>query len=301
MSSVRRTAFTLIELLVVIAIIAVLIGLLLPAVQKVREAAARSQCQNNLKQQGLALHNHLTQRGYFPAAYTAPASTSTNPVWPGWGWGTTLLPFLEQDNIYKAIDPGNTTFGAGTNPATATALTQVTVPVFLCPSSPGPNQNAQRYSHSTSNYRAVAGSDVAYPPQWAEKQDKGGMMFENSRIRVHEIKDGTSNTLAIGECVYDPNNNRWGAIWAGMTGFEQNTSATGPGYGARVSDVMWWLDASTSIINGSAPQAFGSRHTGGAFFCFGDGSVRFFAEGGDINNLRYLASRDDGNAVNLPD
>jgi len=299
MSSVRRTAFTLIELLVVIAIIAVLIGLLLPAVQKVREAAARTQCQNNLKQQGVALHNHLTARGYFPAAYTAQASTTTTPVWPGWGWGVTLLPYLEQENLYKAIDPLNSTFGAGANPARGTAITQVVVPVFLCPSSPGPNTNSQRFNHATSNYRAVAGSDVASPPQWSEMQDKGGIMFENSKIKVHQVKDGLSNTLAIGECVFDTNVNKWGAIWAGMSGFDSDKSTAG--YGARVSDVMWWMDANSSIINGPAPQAFGSRHTGGAFFCFGDGSVRFFAEGGDVANLRYLASREDGNAVNLPD
>src|SRR5262245_20682443 len=92
--------------------------------------------------------------------------------------------------------------------------------------------------------------------------------------------------------------NKWGAIWAGMTGRD---TTPGPGFGARVSDVMWWLDVNSAVINGPAPQAFGSRHGNGAYFCFCDGSVRFFRESGDINTLRYLGSRDDGVVVSLPD
>src|SRR2546426_4145036 len=92
----RVRGFTLIELLVVIAIIAVLIGLLVPAVQKVREAANRASCQNNLHQMGAALHNYEGVKKCFPSAYLSPDSTATTPVFPGWGWGTQLLPYLEQ-------------------------------------------------------------------------------------------------------------------------------------------------------------------------------------------------------------
>src|SRR6202163_3715244 len=128
-------AFTLIELLVVIAIIAVLIGLLLPAVQKVREAAARAKCTNNLKQIGLALHSYHDARGQFPPGYvdgnTNPASTPDNDVGPGWGWASFLLPFLEQGKAYTHI---NFTEGGGIG--VNAQISQTSLAVFQCPSDP---------------------------------------------------------------------------------------------------------------------------------------------------------------------
>src|SRR5215831_1689106 len=130
-----RSGFTLVELLVVIAILAILIGLLLPAVQKVREAAARSQCTNNLKQIGLALHNYHDVYKGFPPGYvdlnTDPNSTPDNDQGPGWGWATFLLPYLEQDNVYKQINLG-VTVGTGVN----AQISQYALTIYQCPADP---------------------------------------------------------------------------------------------------------------------------------------------------------------------
>jgi prepilin-type N-terminal cleavage/methylation domain-containing protein/prepilin-type processing-associated H-X9-DG protein len=279
-----RRAFTLIELLVVIAIIAVLIGLLLPAVQKVRESAARVQCSNNLHQIGLGLHSYAEVTGAFPPAYAADGLN------PGWGWGSILLPFVEQNNLYNALGVASTRFGGGANPAQPTPNSQTRLTVFRCPSDLGPDLNALRLNHGMSNYRAVAGPTTF--PFFSPNQDMGGVMFQNSRIRFAQIKDGTSNTLAVGECLYDEKSGKRAALWVGMTGLRDGS--------IWISDVMWWVDEATATVDGPAPQAFSSRHQGGAFFVFCDGSVRFFRDGGDPNVVKWLAGRDDGHIVDLP-
>jgi prepilin-type N-terminal cleavage/methylation domain-containing protein len=282
--SSHSRGFTLIELLVVIAIIAVLIGLLLPAVQKVREAANRTKCQNNLKQICLGLHDYTNVKGYFPSAYTSQGQS------PGWGWGAELLPFVEQDPLYRAAGVATTSFGGGPPPpvtASPTPQTQTALKVYRCPSDIGPTLNPDRLDFAMSNYRAVAGPTTF--TLFYANLDMGGVMFQNSKVRFTEITDGTSNTLAVGECKYDQRSGKLAAIWAGMTGLVDN--------GIRISDVMWWVDAATAKVNGTAPQAFSSNHLGGAYFGFCDGSIRFFRDTTDPNIMHWLAGRADGHVV----
>jgi len=279
----RRTGFTLIELLVVIAIIAILIGLLLPAVQKIREAAARIKCSNNLHQMALGLHSRHDTFGTLPPAYAAPGFN------PGWGWSTFLLPFVEQDNLYNSMKVDNTVFGLGGNPANPSQhpLSTTRLNVFRCPSDPAPDLNPERLNFGMSNYRAVAGP-ITYPFFTADL-DMGGVMYQNSQTRLTDITDGTSNTLCIGECIFDQKTGKRACIWAGMSGLRDGS--------IWISDVMWWVDEATAQVNGTAPQAFSSRHPGGANFAFCDGSVRMFKNRTDPNIVRWLAGRNDGVVV----
>src|SRR5581483_10737481 len=176
-----RRGFTLIELLVVIAIIAILIGLLIPAVQKVRESAQRTQCYNNLKQMGLAMHNYHDANQCFPPAFTS----GTN-----WGWATLILPYLEQGNVYAALNPTATTF-----PAMPTPSTNVPLSVYLCPSDPSEGINSYFGGFAKSNYVV------------SEQVSDGG-----SAYTMLSITDGTSNTIMIGERDMQY---QVGAIWAG--------------------------------------------------------------------------------------
>ena len=262
-SSPTRPAFTLIELLVVIAIIAVLIGLLVPAVQKVREAAARTQCENNLHNIVIAAHNYHSDRGHLPPAYLAPYNYPIQPAdySPGWGWATFLLPYLEQANLYNELQVTTVPFGPLGGEASPTTLTQTILPIYRCPSDTGPDLNPDRLLFATSNYRAIWGPNPTDIPTYSPDQDFGGVMFQNSRIRLTDITDGTSNTIFVGECKENYNETtglgQKACIWPGMSGINSAGSIV-------VSDVMWYMDTSTCYINGTVPQAFSSNHPGGA-------------------------------------
>src|SRR5579859_7366481 len=214
-SPLQRRAFTLIELLVVIAIIAMLIGLLLPAVQKVRESAARVQCLNNLKQIGLALHGYHDVHQGMPPGYSAttPYSDGTTDTAPGWGWGAFILPHLEQDNLYRQL---NLTLPVEKSPAIQTMLK-----VFLCPSDPTATSafavpdafGATRALAAPSSYAACCGGD--------ESDTSGpsglGVFYRNSRTRLTDITDGTSQTILAGDHAWSNTKGVWaGAIAGGV-------------------------------------------------------------------------------------
>jgi len=187
--SSARDGFTLIELLVVISIIAVLVALLLPAVQGAREAARRVQCVNGLKQMTLALHNYHDAHGAYPAGYRYKVGY----VWGGFGWGTTILPNMEQGNLYNAL---NIAFPAWNESNQTICRTHMSF--YLCPSDDTSHfglLDRDGLKFSMSSYVASFGpGDMDLNPD-----DSRGVFYRNSRTTVSMIPDGLSNTLAVGE------------------------------------------------------------------------------------------------------
>ncbi|MBA2112874.1 DUF1559 domain-containing protein [Bremerella alba] len=317
-ATMPRAAFTLVELLVVIAIIGVLIALLLPAVQQAREAARRMQCNNNLKQIGLALHNYHDVYGSLPSA-TIRAPYTTSLGWygkPGWGWGSLILPFIEQDALHEAL---GVSFNRLENHATIpnfVELSQAKLTAYLCPSSPIDDLNAKFKKNafdaadvpSSSNYKGVFGSfnegatsggPSDCPSGWWRGycfNAETGLFGAGSKVKFRDITDGTSNTLAIGEVTYGDLGDgvdRMAGAWIGMydgTGWNGND---------QVVRVLSESLANTTArrINGTYRNAFSAHHPGGAQFLFGDGSVHFLPETIDGEVSEDLADRADGNVV----
>jgi prepilin-type N-terminal cleavage/methylation domain-containing protein len=262
-----RKGFTLIELLVVIAIIAVLIGLLLPAVQKVREAAARSTCQNNLKQIGTGLHNYHGANGRFPPGCIGSGGTTTAPV-PAWGWPVLILPHIEQDNLYRLLDPTNKTLQSALT--TNLAALQTPLKMFLCPSDPDGTQGQMNDNRPFKS--AVPGQTIfiAKSDYVGNGGNAGGdgIFAADSLVRITDVTDGSSNTLLVGE--RDSKEGRWAGFWAGQS---QESAVTGT--------LPLWALTNHRMMDGNAgtvtdaTQCFGSAHTRGAYFLLCDGSVRF--------------------------
>lgn len=276
----QRLAFTLIELLVVIAIIAILIALLVPAVQKVREAAARTQCQNNLKQIGLAMHSYHDANKGFPPGYSAsgPYIDGATDTSPGWGWATFILPYLEQHTLYRQLDLNQ--------PVQNSPAIQTMVTMFLCPSDstpPGPFPVPDAFGNTVclagpTSYAACCGSDASDTRDYTGN----GVFYRNSQIRIANIRDGTSQTILVGERAWANANGVWaGAIPGGvlMRGQSNPCLPNIPGAWYPSSTLALGhthLNNAISDPDGSAGMDdFSSMHFGGAHFLFGDGSVHF--------------------------
>ena len=299
-------AFTLIELLVVIAIIAVLIALLLPAVQAARESARRTQCLNNLKQIGLAIHNYHGTHDTFPPGYisnTQGNQSTGQDIGPGWGWGAMLLNNLEQSPLYNSVN-----FSLLTSDPGSQTVRMASLSVFLCPSNAGVT-GPLTIKDGTGNVLVsdlTPGQYVAVAGQWEPEEfpaPNNGIFYRNSRIGLRDITDGSSNTLMAGERSQNVAN----ATWVGMIPFGQAcNNPKWPVQDCEASNVLIlghtgpspdeaWIDVPNYKKAGA--DDFHSLHPGGCNFLFGDGSIRFVKETVNPQVFSYLATRAGGEVV----
>lgn len=313
----RRTAFTLIELLVVIAIIAILIALLVPAVQKVREAAARTQCENNLKQVGLASHTFHDAKKRLQSGINLPISAASGAVSPGnalytsgkisnppegnlyISWAEAILPYLDQGDTQMSLDLTQREYANCNGP---NSIGAIPFAVFLCPSDPLQNQvstyvtGGNTYYFGMNSYGGNGGTRSWY----ITSMTTDGVFWINSSVRLIDITDGTSNTFLFGERLhYDPN---WAGI-ATLGGWAwANYSASEDHLFSAVQPINYQCPpAPTQTNTDDRTAAFGSAHPGGALFCMADATVRFFTltSNAGLPMLQALSTRAGNESVDL--
>lgn len=316
-SSARRAAFTLIELLVVIAIIAILIALLVPAVQKVREAAARTQCQNNLKQIGLALHSHLDTAKEFPAGTKSAIKFSYVDPYEWVNWLNYLLPYVEQEGYYKLIDGPNFKIQnpwVGPTPQW-TSINSIPLPVLICPSDNGPTIQDWAPTNTSSQARTnYVGIFYGYNDGeiWNQTNPAAAAFFNMGRgRRLGDFTDGLSNTIAVSEALRGQAStkdtsptiavtSRAGSVFYYMT---QGPNSSSPDFLCGAADMC---PSSRPLLNrpcvktGCGDSDFASprsMHPGGLHAVLGDGSVRWVSNSIPLATWRNLGSIADGNSI----
>jgi prepilin-type N-terminal cleavage/methylation domain-containing protein len=313
----NRQGFTLVELLVVMAIIGILVGLLLPAVQKVREAANRVSCQNNLKQIGLALHNYHDTLRSFPAGYIyalpssknadrilhrPPPGAFTEPNAPGWGWAALLLPFVEQDPLAKQID-----YTLPVESSTNLTARMTLLKVYTCPSDRSTGVftvltrvNLPLADAATNSYAACFGAQNAPGGPQPDHYTGDGVFYRNSAVRIADILDGTSYTLAIGERGAFATQTPWAGV---MTGGTARTTTGAPVYSTIVEPApVMALAYCKRPLNSplSEPYDFFSPHEI-INFAFADGSVHAIKLSTDPAVLMALATRNGKEVLSASD
>jgi type II secretory pathway pseudopilin PulG len=273
-------------LLVVIAIIAILIALLLPAVQQAREAARRTSCKNNMKQISLALHNYETTHSVFPPGVlgTTGNTTAANILTT---WEAMILPFLEQSSLYSQYN-----FNVRFDHALNALAVRTILPMYLCPSQPQASLVNDLYGPS--HYAGIAGTTPGA---------NDGFLFPLSSVRMRDLTDGTSNTIASGEIAFEFGGWARGAINAGGGG------GGGSGQGFARGVLRWWKSAPACAKAGFNPPVtncsgsverqfqFSSPHVSGCHFSLGDGSARFVSENIDLNVYKALITRSGGETI----
>ena len=321
-----RRGFTLVELLVVIAIIGVLVALLLPAVQAAREAARRSQCSNNAKQIGLALHNYISAMRTLPMGeMDLPGfSDQSSIAWTGYCWATALLPYMEESGLYEQLDlssPGYSTPLMGSAQHQRALCTPIST--YLCPSS---------YRPATLNFSAVAAPGEVSPNALTIMEfvgiagsdrygtsfgwpSKDGVFYLKSQVRMRHVTDGTSHTMAVGEYSGMCPGQRLGSYSSlrdnDTTWTLGRWSTLGPNSGDEYStwsvrtvahppNSPYYYKSSSDL--GDAPTAqriaraaLKSNHPGGLHVTLVDGSVHFISDEVDLEVIKNLADKADGN------
>ncbi|QDU04852.1 DUF1559 domain-containing protein [Gimesia chilikensis] len=298
----RKRGFTLIELLVVIAIIAILIALLLPAVQQAREAARRSQCKNNLKQIGLALHNYHDNFRVFPPGDVRRTYGSGVQSWTTsqLGWIPRILPFLDQAPLYNQI---NFEMEHGVSAAPNNSLRQEKLPALRCPSDSSRQPSG---SYGPTNYMANRGHETN-----SGSDDYNSMFSMNSRVRIRDVDDGTSNTMMVSEtfasaklCSEQPTGGACPATCTDYTGGAQQGYSwfyaslyESHYYGTVMNPNSPTPDCGGGSSSTSALLAARSKHTGGVHVLLADGSVRFASDNIDNQLWRNIGNPQDGNVL----